>query len=41
MTLQHTGTAEEAALYLAADYDAHIKLPGYSFTLHFAPSSAR
>jgi hypothetical protein len=41
VTLQHTGTAEEPALYLAAEYDARIKLPGYSFTLHFAPSSAR
>jgi hypothetical protein len=41
VTLQHTGTAEEPTLYLAADYDARIKLPGFSFTLHFAPSSAR
>lgn len=41
VTVQHTGTAEAPALYLAADYDVHIKLPGYSFTLHFTPSSAR
>ncbi|HKV62228.1 MAG TPA: hypothetical protein VJO16_09965 [Candidatus Acidoferrum sp.] len=41
VTLKHTGTAEEPALYLAASYDVRIKLPGYSFTLHFAPSSAR
>ena len=41
VTLQHTGTAEAPALYLAARYDVHIKLPGYSFTLHFTPSSAR
>jgi hypothetical protein len=41
VTLQHTGTAEAPALYLAAGYDVHIKLPGYSFTLHFTPSSAR
>ena len=41
VTLRHTGTAEEPSLYLAADYDVHIKLPGYAFTLHFAPSSAR
>ena len=41
VTLQHRGTAGEPALYLAADYDVHLKLPGYSFTLHFTPSSAR
>jgi len=41
VTLQHTGTAREPTLYLAADYDVHVKLPGYSFTLHFTPSSAR
>jgi hypothetical protein len=41
VTLQHTGTAEDPTLYLAADYDVHVKLPGYSFTLHFTPSSAR
>jgi hypothetical protein len=41
VTLQHTGTAGEPTLYLAADYDVHVKLPGYSFALHFTPSSAR
>ena len=41
VTLQRSGTAEDPALYLAASYDVHIKLPGYSFTLHFSPSSAR
>jgi len=41
VTLQHTGTAEDPALYLAANYDVSVKLPWYSFTLHFTPSSAR
>ena len=41
VTLQHTGTVGESTLYLAADYDVHVRLPGYSFTLHFTPSSAR
>lgn len=41
VTVEHIGTAEEPALSLAANYDVRIKLPGYSFTLHFAPSSAR
>ena len=39
--LQRTGTAEAPFLYLAADYNVRVKLPGYSFTLHFTPSSAR
>ncbi len=41
VTLHRTGTAEAPILYLAADYNVHVKLPGYSFTLHFTPSSAR
>lgn len=41
VTVQHPGTTEAPALYLVAGYDVHIKLPGYSFTLHFTPSSAR
>jgi hypothetical protein len=39
--LHRTGTAEAPILYLAADYSVRVKLPGYSFTLHFTPSSAR
>src|SRR6267378_7865594 len=39
--LNRTGTAEAPILYLAADYNVRVKLPGYSFTLHFTPSSAR
>jgi len=39
--LQRTGTAEAPILYLAVDYNVRVKLPGYSFTLHFTPSSAR
>jgi len=34
------GTQEDAAaLYLAVDYTVPVKLPGYSFTLHFTPTS--
>ena len=39
--LHRTGTAEAPILYLAVDYNVLVKLPGYSFTLHFTPSSAR
>ena len=28
-------------IYLAADYQAPVKLPGFSFRLHFNPTSAR
>ena len=41
VTVEHTGTSEEPALSVSATYDVRIKLPGYSFTLHFAPTSAR
>ncbi|MGD0957891.1 MAG: hypothetical protein ABR953_13830 [Candidatus Acidiferrales bacterium] len=41
VTMVRTGGAEAPSLYLAADYRARVKLPGYSFTLHFTPSSAR
>lgn len=35
--VQHT----DAGLYLAADYKARVNLIGYSFTLHFTPSSTK
>jgi hypothetical protein len=41
VTLEHTGTAEDPTLYLAANYDVRVKLPWYSFALHFTPTSAR
>lgn len=37
VTVQRTGTG----IYLAVDYQARVNLLGYSFTLHFTPSSTK
>ncbi len=39
VTVQRIGTPGAPAVYVAADYSVPINLPGYSFTLHFTPSS--
>ena len=39
VTVRHIGTAGAPAVYVAADYSVPVNLPGYSFTLHFTPSS--
>jgi hypothetical protein len=39
VTVQHIGTPGMYAVYIAADYSVPVSLPGYSFTLHFTPSS--
>jgi hypothetical protein len=39
VTIQHIGTPGALAVYVAADYSVPVDLPGYSFTLHFTPSS--
>jgi hypothetical protein len=39
VTVQRIGTVGLNAVYLAADYSVPINLPGYSFNLHFTPSS--
>jgi len=39
VTVQHFGTPGLAAVYVAADYNVTVNLPGYSFNLHFTPSS--
>ncbi|MGP0021283.1 MAG: hypothetical protein ACLPHP_22125 [Candidatus Sulfotelmatobacter sp.] len=39
VTIQRIGTPGSPAVYLAADYSVPVTLPGYSFTLHFTPSS--
>jgi hypothetical protein len=39
VTVQRIGTAGAPAVYVAADYSVPVSLPGYSFTLHFTPSS--
>lgn len=41
VTVQRTGTAQAPIIYLAADYNVRVKLAGFSFTLHFRPSSAK
>ncbi|MGB8473840.1 MAG: hypothetical protein WCE61_07135 [Candidatus Acidiferrum sp.] len=41
ISLQHTGTGDTAAIYLAADYTAPVNLLLFSFNLHFTPSSKR
>jgi len=33
------GTQDAPALYLAVDYTVPVNLPGYSFSLHFTPTS--
>lgn len=39
VTVQRIGTPGAPAAYVAADYSVPVQLPGYSFTLHFTPSS--
>jgi ABC-type molybdate transport system substrate-binding protein len=39
ITVRHSGTLKEPVIYLAADYQARVRVLGYSFTLHFTPSS--
>jgi len=39
VTVQRLSTPGSPAVYLTADYSVPMNLPGYSFTLHFTPSS--
>jgi len=39
VTVQRMGTPGAPAVYVAADYSVPVNFPGYSFTLHFTPSS--
>lgn len=41
ITVQRSGTGTAADIYLAADYEAPIHLPGLTFNLHFTPSAGR
>ena len=41
VTVIRTGTGESSVVYLAADYKVRVNLLGYSFALHFTPSSKR
>jgi hypothetical protein len=39
VTVTRIGTPGAPAVYVAADYSVPVTLPGYSFVLHFNPSS--
>ena len=39
VTVQRIGTPGLLSVYVAADYSVPVNLPGYSFSLHFTPSS--
>lgn len=39
VTVQRIGTPGAPAVYVAAEYSVPVELPGYSFTMHFKPSS--
>lgn len=39
VSVQRIGSAGMPAVYIAADYSVPVTLPGYSFNLHFTPSS--
>jgi hypothetical protein len=39
VTVQRIGTPGAPAVYVGADYNVQVSLPGYSFTMHFTPSS--
>lgn len=39
VTVQRITTPGLMAVYVAADYSVPVSLPGYSFSLHFTPSS--
>ena len=39
VTIQRIGTPGAPAVYVAADYNVSVSLPGYSLSMHFTPSS--
>jgi len=39
ITVQRIGTPGAPAVFVSVDYSVPVSLPGYSFTLHFTPSS--
>ena len=39
VTVQRIGSPGVLAVYVGVDYSVPVSLPGYSFTLHFNPSS--
>ncbi|HZQ19694.1 MAG TPA: hypothetical protein VFA90_13315 [Terriglobales bacterium] len=41
ITVERTGSDRDVTVYLAADYDAAIRVANYSYVIHFDPSSGR
>jgi len=41
VTVQRTGSGKESVIHLEADYKARVNVVGFSFTLHFTPSSTK
>ncbi len=39
VTVQRINTPGLSAIYVAADYSVTVSLPGYSFDMHFSPTS--
>lgn len=39
VTVTRIGTPGAPAVFLATDYSVPVSLPGYSFTMHFTPTS--
>ena len=39
ISVQHMGSGLTSTVYLEADYPVPVKLPGYTFTLHFTPKT--
>lgn len=40
VTVKRSGPDHAPVFYLAVDYTVPVNLPGYTFTLHFSPTSA-
>ena len=40
VTVKRSGTDQAPVFFLAVDYTVPVNLPGYTVTLHFAPTSA-
>ena len=41
VTLRRSGTEKAPVIFLAVDYEVIVTVPGYSFPLHFSPSSEK
>lgn len=41
ITVRRSGVGFDATVSLAADYTVAVRVPGYSFVLHFTPSSEK